>query len=65
MEKNVSLDYLRNLRQGYEEIMKAISGSISVIRIDWNEYGDTDSVAKAIIHKISELQTIHELHISK
>jgi deoxyadenosine kinase len=65
MEKNVTIIYLRNLRNGYEEFMKAIAGSVSVIRIDWNEYGDTDTVAKAIIQKISELQTIHELHISK
>jgi len=65
MESNVPLEYLKNLRRGYEEFMKTVAGSVAVIRIDWNEYGDTDSVAKAIIMKIGQLHTIHDLQISK
>lgn len=43
-EKTLSLDYLKALRDGYEDWIKDINTRIPVIRIDWNEFKSVDYV---------------------
>ncbi|MCK9608516.1 MAG: deoxynucleoside kinase [Methylomonas sp.] len=48
-EKDVSLDYLRSLRDGYESWIKDIRTRIPVVRIDWNaDYLPLSTVIDAI-----------------
>lgn len=47
-ENSITLDYLYDLRDGYEDWLKDISGRIPVIRINWNDFGNTNEVIKLI-----------------
>jgi len=52
-EKDISLEYLVTLRDGYEEWLKDIEGKVPIIRLDWNTYQDTEKVAELIKKKLS------------
>lgn len=52
-EKDISLEYLVTLRDGYEEWLKDIEGKVPIIRIDWNTYQDTEKVSELIKKKLS------------
>ena len=53
-ESGISLSYLKQLKEGYEEWLQDVSPRIPVIRIDWNEFCDVDEVVKAIDKKLEE-----------
>ena len=52
-EKDISLEYLVTLRDGYEEWLKDIEGKVPIIRLDWDTYQDTEKVAELIKKKLS------------
>lgn len=47
-EKKMSLEYLTELRNGYEEWLKDVRDRIPVLRLDWNTYMDPEKVASLI-----------------
>lgn len=58
-EKNIPLEYLENLKMGYEDWLKDVEKRIPVVRIDWNEFQDTKKVIEIINKKFnSELKGI-------
>lgn len=51
-EKGIPLDYLRNLRDGYEDWLKNRSAGIPVLRLDWNNPAETEEVIKLVEAKL-------------
>jgi deoxyadenosine kinase len=47
-EKDITLDYLKSLRDGYEDWLKDISRRIPVLRVDWNEFRELSFVQDKI-----------------
>jgi len=47
-ESGISLEYLRRLRDAYEDFVVDISRIIPVIRVGWEQFQDTETVADAI-----------------
>ena len=47
-EHSISLEYLKALKEGYEDWLRDISSRIPVLRIDWNEFRDTEFVIEEI-----------------
>jgi|SaaInlV_165m_DNA_3_1040750.scaffolds.fasta_scaffold02458_2 deoxyadenosine kinase len=47
-ENNITLDYLKDLRDNYEEWLNTISKTTRVIRIDWNKFINTENVIDMI-----------------
>jgi deoxyadenosine kinase len=63
-ETGVSLEYLRQLYDGYEEFLGEISRLIPVLRVQWNEYWDVQPLAEAITreyHKGNFLREVAQL----
>jgi len=48
MEKNITLEYLQNLKIKYDEFMNEISKIIPVINIDYNKFSDSEIIARKI-----------------
>jgi len=44
-EEKMSLEYLTELRAGYEEWLRDVEGRIPVLRLDWNTYMDPTKVS--------------------
>lgn len=51
-ETNIPLEYLQNLRNGYEDWITDINPRIPVLRIDWNEFKTTQYVMEQIKNTI-------------
>lgn len=51
-ENNVPLEYLRNLREGYEDWIRNRLEGIPVLRIDWNDPLETNIVIELIEHTL-------------
>ena len=47
-EKNITIEYLRDLKETYEEWLEQIGKTTTVIRIDWNEFKAVDNVIELI-----------------
>jgi len=47
-EKNITLDYLKDLKYNYEEWLNTISKTTRVIKIDWNRFINTENVIDMI-----------------
>ncbi len=63
MEKGITLEYLQVLEKKYDEYISEVSKYISVIKIDWTNYQNVDSVAEAIVahwHQLSNIVSISE-----
>jgi deoxyadenosine kinase len=52
-ESGLTLEYLQDLRKGYEEWLEDIKDRIPVIRLDWNTYQDHKKIADIIRDKLS------------
>ena len=48
VESGISLEYLTALYNEYEIFIAAISKTVPVIRVDWDEFRDADEMAKVI-----------------
>jgi deoxyadenosine kinase len=63
-ETGVSLEYLTQLYDGYEEFLGEISRLIPVLRVQWNEFWDVQPLAEAITreyHKGNFLREVAQL----
>ena len=47
-EQQITLEYLKDLKKGYEDWLKDISNRITVIKINWDDFGKTEDVAEHI-----------------
>ena len=52
-ESGLSVDYLYDLKKGYEDWLDDIKDRIPVIRLDWNTYQDPKKIANIIRDKIN------------
>lgn len=52
-ESGLTLEYLQDLRKGYEEWLEDVKDRIPVIRLDWNTYQDHKKIADIIRNKLS------------
>lgn len=57
-EKGITLEYLRNLREGYEEFLNEISALVRVIRVDWSHFADIDKVAAAVLREHAAMRSV-------
>jgi len=57
-ESALSLEYLTNLHNAYQEFIEEISKVIPVIRVNWNEFRDADEMAEMIQKEWSTMQQI-------
>ncbi|MBU0550183.1 deoxynucleoside kinase [Myxococcota bacterium] len=48
VETGISLHYLRGLHAAYQDFIKEISRTVTVIRVNWEAYRDMDEVASMI-----------------
>jgi deoxyadenosine/deoxycytidine kinase len=48
VESGIKLEYLRGLREAYEEFVADISRLIPVIRVSWEQYRDAEEMATVI-----------------
>ena len=63
-ETGVSLEYLTQLYDGYEEFLGEISRLVPVLRVQWNEFWDVQPLAEAITreyHKGNFLREVAQL----
>jgi deoxyadenosine kinase len=63
-ETGVSLEYLTQLYEGYDEFLQEISRLIPVLRVQWNEFWDVQPLAEAITreyHKGNFLREVAQL----
>jgi deoxyadenosine kinase len=51
-EKDLSVEYLRDLKAGYEDWISDINGRIPIIRIDWNTFQTPEAIVKLIQSKL-------------
>lgn len=50
-EDGITVEYLTDLKKGYEEWLQDVEGRIPVLRLDWNTYMDT----KEVLSKVEEV----------
>ncbi len=60
-EVNVSLEYLAQLYEGYEEFLQEISKLIPVLRVQWNEFWDVQPLAEAITREYQKGNFLREV----
>jgi deoxyadenosine kinase len=53
-ENGVDLEYLKALKAGYEEWLVDVEPRIPVLRLDWNEFHDTNEVIAKINQKLAD-----------
>eukprot|EP01132_Coremiostelium_polycephalum_P003068 gene3068-3837_t len=58
-EKNITIEYLTNLHNAYQEFLKDISKYIAVIRVNWSEFQEPEELAKAIKKEYDCMRFIH------
>lgn len=61
-ESTVTIEYLRNLWQAYEEFLTEIARIIPVIRVNYEEFRTADEMADVIIRY--SICTVHMLRLS-
>lgn len=47
-ERNITIDYLRELEREYNHLMEDLSDRFKVLVLDWENYGSSEQVAKQI-----------------
>ncbi|MFH1132681.1 MAG: deoxynucleoside kinase [Pseudomonadota bacterium] len=60
-ESSVSLEYLTRLHANYQDFLKEISRLIPVLRVDWNEFWDAETIAASISRNYTETNFLREL----
>ena len=57
-ESTVTIEYLRNLWQAYEEFLTEIARIIPVIRVNYEEFHTADEMADVIIREYSQMCSV-------
>jgi deoxyadenosine kinase len=53
-EGGITLEYMKKLHQGYENFIAEMDHYTRVLTLDWNDYMETDDVAKMVKEKSNE-----------
>ena len=53
-EGEITLEYMQKLHQGYESFITEMDHYTRTLTVDWNEYMETDEVAKLVKEKSNE-----------
>lgn len=53
-ESGITLDYLIDLKNGYEKFYDRLGGVLNIQRVDWNEFGKEDDLIQSL--ELSELK---------
>ncbi|EGG25225.1 deoxyadenosine kinase [Cavenderia fasciculata] len=63
-EKTVTLEYLTNLNRAYQEFLQDISKYVAVIRVNWSQFKDAESLALKIKQEYLKMRFIHDVDFS-
>ncbi len=61
VESGLTLEYLERLYANYEEFITEISRTIPVLRVEWNEFWETEKLADAITREYTRHSFIREV----
>lgn len=62
MESKITLEYMKDLHQAYQEFLQEISRTVPVIRINWNEFrDDIDAVTSRVVEEIKAINRVHTI----
>lgn len=53
-ETGITIEYLSNLKKGYEEWLLDVEPRIPVLRINWNKFQPMENIVKLIYNKLKE-----------
>ena len=53
-EGEITLEYMQKLHQGYESFITEMDHYTRTLTVDWNDYMETDEVAKMVKEKSNE-----------
>ena len=62
-EQGITLDYLTRLYEEYEKFVVEISAIIPVIRVGWEDFGDTERIADAITREYREATYLRDVQL--
>lgn len=62
-ENVIDLDYLKSLHKEYELFVDDISRIIPVIRVGWEQFGDTEAIANAITREVSRASYLRDVKL--
>lgn len=60
-ETGITLEYLQSLHREYESFVEDISRSIPVIRVGWEQFGDTEAIADAITREVARASYLRDV----
>ncbi|MGM0574143.1 MAG: deoxynucleoside kinase [Myxococcota bacterium] len=60
-EKIITLEYLQRLYDAYEEFVVDISSTIPVIRVDWEEFRDTEKVVEGLTREVRRAHYLRDV----
>jgi hypothetical protein len=63
-ESGIPLAYLESLHRGYEAFLDDISRFIPVIKVDWSEFQDAETMAKTIRQEWEAMRSVREVGFS-
>jgi deoxyadenosine kinase len=53
-ERGITIEYMKNLHQGYESFIEEMSNYTRVLSLDWNQYHDTEEVGQLVKERAKE-----------
>lgn len=62
MEEGITLEYLQALYDAYEVFISDISKVIPVIKVNWNDFRDTQEVAQRIKTEYEKMNVVHQVN---
>jgi deoxyadenosine kinase len=62
-EKAISLEYMQRLHVEYAEFVADISRIIPVIRVGWEQFGDIETIADAIIREYTQTSYLRDVRL--
>ena len=65
VEIGITLDYLKNLYNAYQDFLNEISRMIPVIRVDYEEFRDVDDMVLAIVSEYKKICNITDISFIK
>jgi deoxyadenosine/deoxycytidine kinase len=61
IESGITLEYLQNLNNVYEEFLDEIHTKLFVVTLDWSEFKDVDQVIKAVTAEYTKTTRMHHI----
>jgi deoxyadenosine/deoxycytidine kinase len=61
IESGITLEYLQNLNNVYEEFLDEIHTKLFVVTLEWSEFKDVDQVIKAVTAEYTKTTRMHHI----